>query len=89
MGVSGLSFLTSFGGVSSVVTFFLRRGGFLRRVNFNPVNLCDSFQLDPRWDVGAVENSVCCFGIDVESSRIHGSKYLSGSIPDRGDLQIA
>ena len=33
MGVSGLSFLTSLGGVSSVVTFFLRRGGFLTRVN--------------------------------------------------------
>ena len=33
MGVSGLSYLTSLGGVSLVVTFFLRRGGFLTRVN--------------------------------------------------------
>jgi hypothetical protein len=31
--VSGVSFLTCLGGVNLVVTFFLRRGGFLRRVN--------------------------------------------------------
>jgi hypothetical protein len=33
VGVSGVSFLTCLGGVNSVVTFFLRRGGFLTRVN--------------------------------------------------------
>jgi hypothetical protein len=33
VGVTGLSFLATLGGVNSVVTFFLRRGGFLMRVN--------------------------------------------------------
>jgi hypothetical protein len=33
VGVSGVSFLTCLSVVNSVVTFFLRRGGFLTRVN--------------------------------------------------------
>jgi hypothetical protein len=33
VGVSGVSFLTCLGGANLVVTFFLRRGGFLTRVN--------------------------------------------------------
>jgi hypothetical protein len=33
VGVLGLSFLASLGGLNSVVTFFMRRGGFLTRVN--------------------------------------------------------
>ena len=43
VGVSSLSFLASLGGVNLMVTFFVRRGGFLTRVNSVSVVAAGSF----------------------------------------------
>ena len=43
VGVSSLSFLASLVGVNLVVTFFVRRGGFLTRVNSVSVGAAGSF----------------------------------------------